>query len=90
MTEETEDMRRWRTEELPKILTGECWSDRSTKLKVDAAFHSYTGLDGLRGAFYLGVESYNCNGMIANEYPLDDPQRKAFVAGFKFGRTMWG
>lgn len=80
----------WRRVELPKILEGNCGWRPETKAKIDTAFSAYTGLEGLRGAFYLGVESCNCEGMIPNEYALDDPKRRAFSAGFNFGATLWG
>jgi hypothetical protein len=82
------DWNDWEQTELPKILSGECWSSE-TKMKIDAAFSAYCGLEGLRGAFYVGVESCNCEGMIPNPYPSDDPKHRAFVAGYQFARKLW-
>jgi hypothetical protein len=79
----------WEREELPRILTGEVWS-AALKADVDAAFDKYSGLEGLRGPFYVGVESCNCEGTIPNIYPADDPKRQAFSAGYKFGSKRWG
>lgn len=79
----------WEEITRPMIERGEAWLP-ATKQRVDAAFSGYSQLKGLRGAFYLGVESRNCEGIIPNEYPLDDPKHKAFNAGFRFGCQLWG
>ncbi len=88
MTDE-EDLQNWREDVLPGILSGNCGWGKVSKAHIDAEFAAYTGLEGLRGAFYLGGESCNCEGMIPNEYPLDDPQHKAFEAGFRAGAKIW-
>lgn len=65
------------------------WKER-IRLRVENAFAQYTRLEGLREAYYLGVESCNCCGMLPNEYPPDDPKHKAWQAGFELGIEMWG
>lgn len=65
------------------------WTERLL-LRVESAFKAYTGLGGLREAYFLGVESRNCEGMIPNEYPTDDPKYKAWQAGFRLGVAIWG
>lgn len=65
------------------------WSERLL-LQAESAFNSYTRLDGLRGAFYEGLESRDCEGCIPNEYPTDDPKHKAWQAGFRLGVEIWG
>jgi hypothetical protein len=86
--EEPALFREWQQETLPKILRGQCWDER-LKQKVDATFSDYTGLDGLRPAFYLGVESCNCEGAINNPFPKDDPKNRAFSAGYRFAAKLW-
>lgn len=82
-----DDLQDWYDNVLPKILGGDCGWGEETKARIDADFASYTGLEGLRGAFYLGAESCNCEGM--NEYPRDDPQHRAFNAGYEAGAKIW-
>lgn len=65
------------------------WSD-NLLLLVESRFTAYTGLEGLRDAYYLGVESRNCESAIPNEYPSDDPKHKAFRAGYGLGVEIWG
>lgn len=65
------------------------WSERLL-LRVESAFAKYTGLDGLREAYFLGVESRNCEGAIPNEYPRDDPKHQAWRAGYRLGLELWG
>jgi hypothetical protein len=86
--EDADAKHRWETEGLPKILTGACFVP-AIKTRLDAAFDGYTGLEGLRGAFYLGAESCDCEGMIPNEYPSDDPKHKAFRAGYQAAMKIW-
>lgn len=84
------DDEQWEREVLPKILAGDCGWGEELKASVDAAFAAHTGLEGLRGPFYLGVESRNCESTIPNIYPSDDPKHKAFNAGYQFGVVRWG
>lgn len=87
--EDAELKRIWEKETLPEILSGQCW-DPEFRTMVDAAFDAYSSLEGLRSSFRLGVESRNCESMIPNEYPHDDPKHRAFEAGYRFGTELWG
>lgn len=82
---ETSTMFDWQEAELLTLN----WSER-LRLQVEAAFSAYTGLEGLRDAYYTGVESRNCEGCIPNDYPRDDPKYRAFQAGYRLGVEIWG
>lgn len=71
------------------IYRGECWT-ATVRKDIEAAFRAYSGLEGLRGPFYLGAESHSLHGAIANEFPLDDPKHGAFKAGYACGKALWG
>lgn len=86
MTDEIEDM--WTEEELPKILKGECWP-KPTKQQIDVAFSATYLAEEQRGAFYLGVESCNCEGLIPNIYSASPEKTLAFNAGYKTGCDLW-
>lgn len=66
------------------------WNGGDLATRVREAFQSYTGLEGLRDAYYLGVESRNCEGTIPCEFSRDDPKYKAFNAGYRLGIDIWG
>lgn len=58
--------------------------------KVENAFCEYTGILYLREAFYRGVECRNWCASTPNPYSMDQPEYRAFLAGFSWGVKCWG
>lgn len=79
----------WQRENPQDEQGGWTWGER-LRLRVASAYNNYTRLEGLREAYYTGVESRNCEGMIPNDYPKDDPKHQAWRAGYRLGLEIWG